>query len=427
MKFYIESYGCTLNHGEARYLVNLLVSASHERVEKPNLADVLIIFTCTVIKTTELKMLRQLSKFTELGQPLVVSGCMAVVQQKDILKINPKVYFLPPADISKINTILFEISDEEFPMETRTGVGLSSSKADTSIDSIIPISTGCLGKCNYCITRLARGELSSHPQEQILNRVRSALATGHYEIRLTAQDTACYGYDFSGKQNSLPELLNKIVRIGSNHEFRIRVGMMNPDSTKHILDKLIKSYQNSSIFKFLHFPVQSGDDKLLHAMGRKYTVSEFLIILKKFRAELPELTLSTDVIVGYPGESTEQFQNSLELIKKIQPNIVNITRFSARPGTAAEKSKNKLSGSEVKMRSRQMTDLRFNISRDLNESKIGNSYRVLVTERVKAGSVLCRSDSYLPIVVKHPLKLGSWAQVLITSATDSYLIGKVEN
>jgi tRNA A37 methylthiotransferase MiaB len=160
-------------------------------------------------------------------------------------------------------------------------------------------------------------------------------------------------------------------------------------------------------------------------MGRKYSVSEFFGIINQFRQRYPKLTVSTDIIVGYPGETNEQFQRGLKFLEKLQPNIVNITRFSSRPGTPANKLKPTLTGSEIKYRSRQLTEARFNISKKLNEGELGEEYDVLVTEMVKKGTVLTRNNNYLPIVVKKTLPLGSWFRVRITNATDSYVIGKI--
>jgi threonylcarbamoyladenosine tRNA methylthiotransferase CDKAL1 len=446
LKVYLESYGCTLNHGEARYLQGLLRTAGHETVVEPEEADICVLFTCTVIKTTELKMLRRTRYFSDLGKPLIVSGCMAVVQRKAIHNVYPGAYFLPPKEIKNVNNLLEQISERSGAIVTPGSVmgtgkicpaekvlteasavlydpGYLEGSMGESIDSIVPISTGCRGRCTYCITRLARGELTSYSDEKILNNVITAVRAGRYEIRLTAQDTACYGYDSKG---NLARLLSHIVGIKPEHEFRVRVGMMNPESVMPILDELIESYRHRRIFKFLHLPVQSGDDELLKTMCRNYSVADFLSIVDSYRGTFPGLTISTDIIVGYPGERDEQFRHSMELIERLRPNIVNITRFSARLGTPAASLKNTLPGSTVKARSRAMTVLRFEISKELNEREVGKKYYILVTERVKAGSVLGRTDNYQPVVIKDSLPLGSWSKVSITGATDSYLVGKLE-
>ncbi len=426
MLFYLESYGCTLNHGEAQKVNQLLLKAKHHRTDNLAKADFIIISTCTVIKTTELKMLRQIRLFTELEKPLIVSGCMAVVQQDDILNIKPDTFFLPPSDIDKIHTIIDKISevrkvpDIEKKRKPRRKEQPKDNNMTSTIEAIIPISTGCRGKCSYCITRLARGALKSYSVEQIISDITESVINGHLEIRLTAQDTACYGYDTN---TNLAKLLSKISELDTTYEFRTRVGMMNPDSVKPILKELITSYSHPRIFKFLHMPIQSGDDGLLRDMGRKYTVKEFMGFVKKFRTSQPKLTISTDIIVGYPTETQEQFQNTIELIKELKPNIINITRFSPRPGTTAYKLKNKIPGHLIKSRSRELTSLRFSISKQLNEHELGNRYQVLITEIVKPGTVLARNDNYLPIVIKEDLRLGQWVTVEILEATDSYLIG----
>ena len=425
MKVYLESYGCTLNHGEARYMLDLLSVKGHERVYEPDKADINILFTCTVIKTTERSMLRRVQFFTNYDKPLIVSGCMAVIQSGDIRKINPRAVFIQPKEISKINELIEKISDKaEVKIKPVSKEKRVKSKTGESIDSIIPISTGCRGQCTYCITRLARGTLSSYSVNEILSRATAAINHGLYEIRLTAQDTACYGYNSTG---NLAKLLTQLVGIDTEHDYRVRVGMMNPDSVKPILSELIESYKHKRIFKFLHVPVQTGSDELLRAMGRKYTVSEFFFIIDKFRKSFPELTISTDIIVGYPDETEEQFQHSMNLLGRLRPNIVNITRFSARPGTPAAKLKNTNPGATIKARSRLMTKLRFKISKELNDRTIGKKYKVLVTESVKAGSVLGRTDNYQPVVIKNALALGSWVWVEVTDATDSYLVGEIVN
>jgi MiaB-like tRNA modifying enzyme len=430
LKIYIESYGCTLNHGEARNLIKMLGKSGHMRVSLPEEADIIVLFTCTVIRTTELKMLRRVKEFKELDKPVMVSGCMAVVQQQDVLDIDKSAYFLPPAEINGVHLLLNKIK-EKYDLEPENpenhedrdqgGHGSEECTQDDSIDSIVPISTGCLGQCTYCITRLARGGLQSYPVEHILDAIRKSLDNGNLEIRLTAQDTGCYGYDNDG---TLPELLDKISCLSHPGNFRVRVGMMNPDSVGPNLTKLVNSYQHQRIFKFLHIPVQTGDDRLLKDMGRRYSVSDFFKIIDIFRKSFPKITISTDIIIGYPTESDSMFENSIKLIRKLRPNIVNITRFSARPGTMAGDLKNRIPGRVVKARSRSLTKLRFKISKDLNVREVGNTYPVLITERVKPGTVLARNDNYTPIVIKEVLPLGSWQKVAITDSTDTYLIGK---
>ncbi len=423
MKVYFEPYGCTLNYGESRIMEEHLEASGHQTVQKMNDADILVLVTCTVIETTENKMLRQLKEFSKLNKPVIVAGCMAAVQADTILKTLPSVRLIPPAKISTISQVIDSLS-KQYNLKDAEIVKMCPPKAITSIDAVIPISNGCLGSCTYCITRLARGELRSNHPDNILDDISKALSQDLKEVRLTAQDTAAYGLDH---QTNLPNLLKQIDdRFSNEPEFRIRIGMMNPNTVKPILPDLIDQYISHRIYKFLHLPVQSGDDDILRDMKRGYKLEHFLNIVERFRRKFPDLTLSTDIIIGYPGETDRQFQKSVELIRQLKPNIVNITRFSARPGTEAYERQDKIHGRVQKERSRVLTKLRFEISKNINEHVIGDMKRILITEVGKDNSVMGRADNYQPVVVKQELALGTFQEVEIIDATDSYLIGKIK-
>jgi MiaB-like tRNA modifying enzyme len=421
MKVYFEPYGCTLNYGESRIMEKLVENAGNIVVNGPGQADVLVLVTCTVIETTENKMLKRLEEFSKFKKPVIVAGCMASVQEKTVLDVMPSAKILPPDKIFEIPNLLGTLN-EKIEVK-REGTRSSTSEKITSIDAIVPISNGCLGSCTYCITRLARGELRSYSPDSIIDSISNALSHDLHEIRLTAQDTAVYGLD---QNTTLPALLKTInEKFTDRDDLRFRVGMMNPNTTIPILDELIEQYRSDLIFKFLHLPVQSGDNDILMDMKRGYEVQDFIEIIAKFRDAFPDLTLSTDMIIGYPGETEEQFQKSVELIKKIKPNIVNITRFSGRPGTEAYDRKDAVHGRIQKERSRLLTKVRFRVSKMINEEVIGKDFKILITEIGKRNSVMGRTDSYLPVVVREDIKLGSFENVKIVEAADSYLVGKV--
>ena len=423
MKIYFEPYGCTLNYGESRIMEDLVRTAGNIIVQEPALADVLVLVTCTVIETTENKMMKRLTEFSQTNKPVIVAGCMAAVQAETVLETVPDAQLVPPDKIYEIPQVLESIV-KNLKLKNEV-IEDSPKKSMASIDAIVPISNGCLGSCTYCITRLARGDLRSYPPENVIKSISDALSQNLFEIRLTAQDTAVYGLDH---QTNLPGLLKLVNgKFSGQKDFRIRVGMMNPNTTKPILDELVEEYKSYLIFKFLHLPVQSGNDDILQDMKRGYKVQDFVKIVKKFREALPELTLSTDIIIGYPGETEEQFKNSVELVKNIQPNIVNITRFSARPGTEAYDRKDKVHGRIQKDRSRILTKVRFEISKKLNEETINDTKRILVTEHGKENTVMGRADNYQTVVVKEKFKLGNFVNVKIVDATNSYLIGEVVN
>ena len=216
---------------------------------------------------------------------------------------------------------------------------------------ITQISEGCLGNCSFCITKLAKGKLFSYPQEDILKNIQNDLNAGCKEIWITSQDNAAYGLDerfheakygiesasgvASKGSQKLPEIMNKILALKG--KFQVRLGMMNPENVLPILNELIEIYKNKKMKKFLHLPLQSGSNKILKLMNRKYKVEDFLKIVNRFRIEIPDLFLSTDIIVGFPQESEEDFLASLKIIQEINPEKLNISKFWMRKNTEAEK------------------------------------------------------------------------------------------
>jgi MiaB-like tRNA modifying enzyme len=419
MKFYFESYGCTMNQGESKIMQDILVDRGHEITFDESQSDVLVLVTCTVIETTERKMWKRLRAFTDSGKLVVVAGCMTTVQFNEILRNSPDALILAPQLLKDIGKVADLLSQGEITPETSD---VTSSDKKRSAEAIIPVSTGCLGICTYCITRLARGSLKSFNEDMVIKSIKNVVADGYKEIRLSSQDTAAYGVDIN---SNLADLLKKIV--GLEGEFRVRVGMMNPQNALPILDDLIDAYKNDKIFKFLHIPVQSGSEKVLNRMGRNYSTSDFFHVVGRFREAIPNITISTDLIVGFPGEDDSDFDESVKLVKELKPNILNITRFSPRPNTEAIKMDNQIPSRIAKDRSRELTKLHFEISRKINETLVGDKSRILITEHGKNGTLMGRTDSYLPVIMEDNVDICDFVDVKITEAKDTYLKGKVLN
>lgn len=376
-------------------------------------SDCIVVSTCTVIETTERKMLKRLSQLASLRKPMIVSGCMAELQRDKVLSVAPSSHLLPINDIESIASVLRDVGIRESGSKSLAG------PQRTSVDVSVPIAQGCLGKCTYCITRLARGRLMSRSVGDILREFRNALGKGFKEIRLCAQDTASYGMDSS---SSLADLLSSLsAEMG---RFRIRVGMMNPDTLDGIEEDVIGAYSHEKVFKFLHLPVQSGSDTILGMMGRPYTVRTFERLVKRFRDAHPDSSLSTDIIVGFPGEGEKDFRESRSLVGRIKPDMMNITRFSPREGTLAYEMTNRIEGCEVKRRSRMLTRLRSEIGKENNERLIGTFQDVLLTEVIKEGTTVGRTISYKPVVFKRELPLGTFITAEVVGAEDAYLWGK---
>jgi len=255
----------------------------------------------------------------------------------------------------------------------------------------------------------------------LVERVKRDLDSGAREIWLTSQDTACYGKDID---TDLAELVRAVCEIDG--DFFVRVGMMTPNRVLEILDDLVGAYRDERVFKFLHLPAQSGDDEVLELMDRFYSVKDFKTIVSYFREEFPRITIATDVICGFPGESEEAFEGTLKLVKEVQPDIVNVSRFFPRPGTPA-KGMEQLPPLTVKARSRRMAGLARRISSERNRAWLGWEGRILVDEvGSKLGSWVGRNFVYKPVVLRtdEPL-LGRLVDVRIVMASPTHLEAEV--
>ena len=316
----------------------------------------IIIHTCTVIDTTEQRMLSRLRIFKKTGKKIIVSGCMASVQVELIKTILPKAIILPPQYLHHVLDVLNN-KKTKFIDKNKT----QFSKYYEGIFAPIAIAQGCILSCSYCITSLARGKLRSYPINEITENICSAIKQGCKEIQLTAQDTSSYGLD---SKHDLGELLKNISKIKG--DFRVRVGMMNPYTCAKNIDSIIQGFNDFKIYKFLHLPVQSGDDDILEKMNRKYKVKDFIDIINKFRKKYKDISISKDIIVGFQTETDEQFQHSIDLIKLIKPDITNITRYSARPYTKSKVMKGRINTEIVKERSGKLSEICKIISKNNN-------------------------------------------------------------
>jgi MiaB/RimO family radical SAM methylthiotransferase len=247
--------------------------------------------------------------------------------------------------------------------------------------------------------------------------VKQDITDGCKEIWLSSTDNGCYGLDIG---TDLPDLVNAVAEI--EHDFMIRIGMMNPMYMPRIRDRLLQSFENDKVFKFLHIPVQSGSDSVLKDMKRGHTAKVFRDTDKKFRKKFEKFTISTDIIVGFPSETETDFAQTVDLIKETRPDIINLSRYSPRPGTRAAKME-QMEVSEVKRRSKIVFELAKSLARERNEEWLGWQGEVLFDES-SDGMVKGRNFAYKPVVVEEPVKLGQKFKVEIIKATQHGLLGK---
>ncbi|MBN2454410.1 tRNA (N(6)-L-threonylcarbamoyladenosine(37)-C(2))-methylthiotransferase [Candidatus Woesearchaeota archaeon] len=416
MKVYIETFGCSANLNDSEIMAGML-----DVVDSPEKADVIIVNTCTVKGRTEDKVksfIKRLhSKYPK--KKLVIAGCMAEAQSEMLKKLFPKAALIGPHRISEIQDVVDGKIDEALGYKDYCKLKLPKKSSNPRI-AIVQINDGCANFCTFCITKLAKPKLVSYPVEMIIDEVLCAVSNGFKEIWLTSQDTGAYGLD---RKTNLAKLLKELLKIKG--DFKIRVGMMNPKLILPFLSELIELYKDEKIYKFLHIPFQAGSDEVLKKMRRGYGIADFRKIVAEFRKEIPRITLATDVICGFPGETEQQFKESLQLLKEVKPDVLNISKYWPRPGTEAAKMK-QVSGAVLKQRASRMVALFRSLALEKNKEWVGWKGDVFISEIGKNSTLVGRNFAYKPIILNGNTSfLGSTVRAEIVSSAVYGLRGRI--
>ena len=401
-----------------------LAEAGFQLTSSESEADLLIYNTCAVKGPTENRIIDAL-KHAPKDKKIVVAGCLTMISFERLCREAHFDGAVGPAVGKEIVDVVVRVLAGEkvvdlAAIKDKPLLSLPRHKSNPVV-SIVPVNFGCLGSCTYCCVVFARGHLRSYSIKEVVERVQSDYAAGTKEFWVTSQDTACYGRDLG---TDLAELLEALG--GLEGDFQVRVGMMTPNRVTDMQNRLVEAFGSSKVFKFLHLPVQSGDDTVLQYMRRFYTAAEFRGIVDTFRAEFPDLTLATDVIVGFPGETAEAFENTLKLLEEVKPDVVNVSKFFARPKTVAARMQDDLvEREEIKRRSTVTAELAKRLSTERNQRWVDWTGEMLVDEKGKMeDSWVGRNFAYKPIAIKNTDNLlGKTLTVKVVEATATYLKG----
>jgi MiaB-like tRNA modifying enzyme len=421
---YIESYGCSVSQNEAEAMAGLLEQSGFNIIRNEKYADLIIVVTCYVKSNTEQKILFRIKQIRDSypKKKLIIAGCMPEGIYRTIVDTVPDASLVSTHHVREIAQAVKKTLEgkrvEYLGKSEEVKLCLPKIRKNPVID-VVPILSGCNSTCSYCCVRFAKGKLFSYPKEMIIKEVENSLKQGCKEFWITSQDNASYGLD-QGKSN-LPELLKEISAISG--KFLVRIGMVNPKNVLPILENLIISYQSDKIYKFLHLPIQSGDDEILKKMNRGYKVEDFIRIVKEFRKNL-NLQLWTDVIVGFPEETEEQFENTIKLIREVEPDWANVSRFGLRPDTPAQDLE-QLSPEIINERSERISKIVREMSLKRNKEWIGWKGVVLISKKgKKQDQWLGRNPAYKLVLVESKEKLlGKFVDVKVKEADYAYLTG----
>ncbi|MGI0011732.1 MAG: tRNA (N(6)-L-threonylcarbamoyladenosine(37)-C(2))-methylthiotransferase [Nitrosopumilaceae archaeon] len=417
-KIWVEAYGCSASFADSEMISGLIVNGGHTLAQSTSDSDLNLIVTCSVKDVTANKMVYRIKKLK--SKPLIVAGCLPKAERSTIEKFGPHASMLGPNSIGKtLDVIDFTLKGKrriELEDSDAYKVGLPKVRLNPVV-GIIEIASGCMSECTFCQTKLSKGDLRSYRLGDIVRQIKHDVDDGCKEIWLSSTDNGCYGLDIG---TDLPGLITSVGEI--NRDFMIRVGMMNPMYMPRIRDGLLEAFENDKVFKFLHIPVQSGSSRVLKEMKRGHTAKVFRDTNEKFQKKFGKFTISTDIIVGFPSESEEDFEQTVELIKETRPDVINLSRYSARPGTKAAKMK-QIDVSEIKRRSRIVFELAKEIAYERNKEWLGWKGEVLFDE-TSDGIIKGRNFAYKPVVVDEDVKLGEKIKVEIVKATQYGLYGK---
>ncbi|BBD72930.1 2-methylthioadenine synthetase [Sulfodiicoccus acidiphilus] len=418
MRVYLETYGCALNRGDSLIMETLLKDRGHEVVETPEQADVLILNTCTVRMDTEERMIERMKSLYRYGKKLVVAGCMATAEPGLVKTTIPTASLLSPQAVEEVVEVV-ESPGRVVRLEPTVPTVLP--RIVEGKIAIVPVEDGCAGNCSFCITKNARRKLRSYPIRRIVESVREGVRRGAVEIELTGQDTAAYGLDFDPSIN-LAQVVNEVSSVEG--DFMVRIGMMTPEQAMRILDDLVDALKREKVFKFVHLPVQSGDDSVLELMNRKYTVDQFRQLVKELRSKVPDLSVATDVIVGHPGEDEEAFRNTLKLMEELRFERVHLAKYSVRPNTRSASMK-QIPDIVKKERMERANRVYAEVALREHSKYLGSSVSVITTELGARGSVIGRTTNYIPVVLREAVELGKWVKAKVEEASFFDLRGRL--
>ncbi|MFX0077152.1 MAG: tRNA (N(6)-L-threonylcarbamoyladenosine(37)-C(2))-methylthiotransferase [Candidatus Hermodarchaeota archaeon] len=431
--FYIETYGCTTNKADSYIISNALRKSNYKQTSLDD-AQFVIVNTCAVKEQTENKIKARLKTLHEIyhknpNKHIIIAGCLPHITPnyiEVIKKIIPTFSAIIDLDnIHEIPEIFQEIKSgkENLIFKSEHSIDKSEFYIDHEpgkITGIIPISEGCLGSCTYCCVKNARGTLNCYNSKKIVENVEYQLNHGIKQIYLTSQDCSTYRYNGT----DLLDLVKQIVDL--DYKFFLRIGMINPIFLIDNLDQLLSIFKFNKVYQFLHIPIQSGSNRILKIMERGYSISDIIDKIEILKDKFPNLTISTDIICGFPSETEEDFDKTVDIIKWLKPEILNISKFTARPGTKAKEMK-QLGSRVIKERSVRLTKVFRNSLTDMNKKWKGWEGEVLVLhEDTVQNQAFGRNLAYKNIFINnYNSDYGIFVKVKIEKVEGFNLIGNI--
>lgn len=436
LKYHIITYGCQMNVHDSEKLAGMLSEIGYTETSSQHDADLVLFNTCCVRENAELKVygnVGALKAYKQANPNMIIGVCGCMMQQEEIAKFivdrfpfvdlvfgTHNLHRFPQLILQALDSshTIIEVLDEE-----GTIVEHIPTKRDKGVSAWTTIMYGCNNFCSYCIVPYVRGRERSRDPEEIVNEITKLGNQGYKEITLLGQNVNSYGEDMGGGY-LFHDLLSDINKINSIE--RIRFMTSHP---KDLSKELIRTMANSEkVCEHLHLPIQAGNNRILKAMNRKYTREEYIGLVESVREAMPDIALTTDIIVGFPGESSQEFEDTLDIIKRLKFDSAYTFIYSPRKGTPAVNIEDKISIEEKKERLAKLIEIQSKISRMKNDAYIGKVKEVLVegrsktTDKVLTGRT--RENKIVNFIADEKV-IGQLIRVKITKARSWSLEGEV--
>ncbi len=416
MKVFLETYGCDTSKNTTEIMASELVKSGHNLVSKDD-ADIIIINSCALTGQTEKKIIKRLGELKDTGKKVLVAGCLVEIAKEKIEHAMPEASVMGVNSFSNVAKIIEKMVDykvERLKDNPDMLLGKDRLRINPAI-ALVQIAEGCLDTCSFCVDRTTRGTLVSYEPDRIIREVETAARNNVREIHLIAQDVAAYGLDTGMK---LPALLRKITCVPG--DFKIKIGTMNPSSVLKILDDLVLALNHPKVYRHLEIPLQSGSNRILHNMKRNYTNEEFKMIAAAFRKKYPDITFSTDILVGFPEETDEDFGKTVLVVSDIKPDFVNIYQYTKRSFASAGDTD--VPSWKIKNRVIELSQLVDKLQEKSNDKWAKWGGTVIVSEKTSSGFI-ARNYAYVPISIQKA-NLGDITTIDVVGTHGGKLLGK---
>ncbi|MBC7222424.1 tRNA (N6-isopentenyl adenosine(37)-C2)-methylthiotransferase MiaB [Candidatus Bipolaricaulota bacterium] len=429
MRACILTWGCQLNHHKSEEIAGVLAEAGYTIVDRPEDADVIILNTCMVRQKSEDKVISRVAELARLKRirPVLigVGGCMPQGRRTEIFSLCPQADFaFGTTGLRHLPEIIAQAQRGERPAFLPEPLELERLPAlrKSPFQAYVTIAEGCSHSCAYCVIPNVRGPLRSRPMPEILAEVRELAEKGYLEVTLLGQNVDAYGLDLRDGTN-FARLLWEIGKIPIP---RVRFTSSHP---AHMTEEAIAAVAEvENVCEHVHLAVQSGSDRILRAMRRGYTRDQFLRLVERIKKAIPNVNITTDVIVGFPGEEEEDFAATLSLIEEVRFGTVYVAAYSPRPNTPAEPLGDPIPKEEKARRLQEVLNLTRKIALELHKERIGESVEVLVEEYIpEKGMVMGKTRDFRTVLAPGgPDLVGKLVEVEVTAATPAALLGGVK-